>query len=405
MTNLGGGALVEVTIGSRVSVLFEPSINGRGTKWQEASQGTLYDYDAAGRRTSYAYSENLGFRHTTRYLDLPVLVKYSLTGDRVRLYGLAGPTISLLKSAWLDVARRIDTQAPPTTFWYFGDFSSTDAHQNVQSRFSGMEVSAAAGLGVSARLGAGQFFVEGDYSIGMTSISQDFVPATASVKNSGFRVRAGVTYSMRARSTAPTPQATQAPRQTTNPRQSAEPGEMVRLIAPPRIEVPGLITLEEGKVDKHVPYEKMGEVIVLHDGKKIIHLPQPGHRLRGTFVSMSEDSVTLRQGDQIITVPRLAIAGLEVRHETSRARRGALLGGILGFAAAFALDQGTDPTWTKVVWGLAGAAPGGVIGGWIDARGDRWQPIALPAIASTTKVGAAYSLRPGKASAAIGVRF
>ncbi len=162
------------------------------------------------------------------------------------------------------------------------------------------------------------------------------------------------------------------------------PGETVRLQAPDRIVIPGVLTLEGGLLEAHNPYDDENGVVVVRDGDRTLHVPRPGERLTGQLVGVTDDFVTLREGkDRTILVPRQAVQRLEVRRGGHPAR-GALVGATAAFALGFAIGYVAEQDCTGWVCSpeLAGAGLGLLLtipgaGAGAAVAGGRWEPVSM----------------------------
>lgn len=190
------------------------------------------------------------------------------------------------------------------------------------------------------------------------------------------------------------------------------PGDVVRLQAPARIVIPGLVTLEDGRVetrrDHPIARENEGDFVVLRDGDRTVHLPRPGRRATGRLVGITDEELILRgAGERTIRVPREAVERLEVRRGGGTRKVGALVGAAVAMAAGYALGYAAEkdcggwcfPEVAGVGAGLLLALPGAVAGAALGSAAEKWVPVAPEG----AKV--AIVLRPSGASASVSIRF
>lgn len=159
---LEAGGVVDVGLGRRLSLRFEPMFRVKGSDVTFALFGPAPSTPTGSLRLSY--------------LELPVLLSLSLGSGAVRPYLLAGPTLGYLTSAKAkDNASGTETDA-------LDAFNRTDLGVSL-------------GGGLSAPVGRARVFVEGRYNLGLKNIlkeSKDTEGAT--LKTRGVAVAAGVTF-------------------------------------------------------------------------------------------------------------------------------------------------------------------------------------------------------------------
>jgi hypothetical protein len=186
------------------------------------------------------------------------------------------------------------------------------------------------------------------------------------------------------------------------------PGDAVRVRAPARIVIPGVITLEGGYVSTRFPWEEKEGLVVLRDGDRTLYLPRPGRRLAGRLVNVTDEFVTLEGvADRIVTVPRQAVGRMEVRRGGSHRRTGALLGAVTAFVMGYKLGYRAEkdcggwcfPGPAGVGAGLLLAIPGAAAGASLGGATERWEPVST----ETLRVGIA--LRQGGGTVGVSVRF
>jgi len=174
---------------------------------------------------------------------------------------------------------------------------------------------------------------------------------------------------------------------------SLEPGARVRLTGASSIHLPGLVDMDGRSVQVH------GLRILANDGKRVliegpagemIAVPYPGQRIEGELVSLQKDTYAVAIGGAggRVTVPRSAIARVDVRlanasrgsHALKGLLVGAALGGALGLIGGSTCNSGDfgcpGPGYGALLGAMAFAPIGLVFG----AAGsvDRWQHVGEP---------------------------
>jgi hypothetical protein len=165
LTRWGAGGVLEVDLGERLAVATRPMFVGRGADI-EALPG-LGDVAARGPG-SYARTE-------LDYIELPLLLKYSLPTGGVRPYLIAGPSLGI----------RLDA----TGVSKFG--TAPEERANLEDDLERTDWGLSAGAGLGTNVGSAYVFAEAVYALGLTNINKD--ASEGSGKNRGLQIRAGVT--------------------------------------------------------------------------------------------------------------------------------------------------------------------------------------------------------------------
>lgn len=154
----GGGVAVEVPLGRHFSLLAEPMLIEKG------AQGT----PSGGEE---------GLRTVTRlrYLEVPVLARFTLGSWKVRPHLSAGASVGWLQDA--TVRTELD-----------GGSEEVD----VRDGLTGTDVGILLGAGVSATLGPGKYFLEGRFVQGLRNLDRS---GETKVHSQGLQLLAGVTFS------------------------------------------------------------------------------------------------------------------------------------------------------------------------------------------------------------------
>jgi len=112
--------------------------------------------------------------------------------------------------------------------------------------------------------------------------------------------------------------------------------------------------------------------------------------LVGRVVSVRTESVTVETSRGAVVIPFKGIARLEVSHRGRNLKRGALIGGLVGFAvvttlfvAAFdaADDYAVSTGESFAIGALFGAPAGGLIGLGVGALAPAWHDAPVPGVA------------------------
>jgi len=148
------GGFVTVPLASRLALQPELQFVGKGTKLNEAANG--------GTVTA-----------SIRYLEFPVLLRYTIPAGEQTAYVLIGPTFAVKAgtSAHLD--------GPGGT----ADFNIDPAIRTFD-----------AGLAFAGGLEYRRYFFELRYTLGLTDVATDTYPHTDSVKNRSIAIAAGIRF-------------------------------------------------------------------------------------------------------------------------------------------------------------------------------------------------------------------
>lgn len=127
-------------------------------------------------------------------------------------------------------------------------------------------------------------------------------------------------------------------------------------------------------------------------------IASPGRRpLFGRVVSVQGESVTVDTSRGAVVIPFKGITRLEVSHRSRHLKRGALIGGLVGFAAVTTLfvaafdadDEYAISTGDSFAIGaLLGAPAGAVIGLGVGAIAPAWHDVPVPRAAVSGRAAA-----------------
>lgn len=118
-----------------------------------------------------------------RFLELPMLGKYTLKNEKAGLYFLAGPSVSMATSAKLKTKARIIVDFNLTT-------TDLDLGNDDYNRF---EVAAVAGVGGFVNIGNAKLFVESRYNWGLSDLLADPI-VDVQLKNRVFGLGVGLQF-------------------------------------------------------------------------------------------------------------------------------------------------------------------------------------------------------------------
>ncbi len=122
-------------------------------------------------------------RTRLNYIEIPLLMKYSVGTDQAKFYAIAGPSIAYAANAEL---------RPRATFIL--DFNLPHIPINLDNDiYNRWEVSGVLGLGGEVKAGHGKIFMDGRYNLGFTSMLDNPV-INLDIKNQGFNISAGYAY-------------------------------------------------------------------------------------------------------------------------------------------------------------------------------------------------------------------
>lgn len=154
---LAAGAVVDVGLGKSVSLRIEPIYIEKGSNVR---------IDIFGPSTGDL---------KLSYVEVPLLVKFSLGSGGARPYLLAGPTASYLLRA-----KGFSDESGETT--------------DILDVFKRADVGVSFGAGVRMPAGHAAVFVEGRYTLGLKDIQKDKAESDPTLKNRSVAIAVGVTF-------------------------------------------------------------------------------------------------------------------------------------------------------------------------------------------------------------------
>lgn len=174
-TGFTAGVMAEIPMTSALS--FRPELNyiQKGFTVSQAFDVELLGIDMP-----------IGAKANTRlnYMEMPLLLKYSIGSDQTKVYAIAGPNIAYATSAEL---------RPVATFII--DFNLPRIPINLDNDiYNRWEVSGVVGVGGEVKAGPGKIFMDGRYNLGFTSMLENPI-VNLNIKNQGFNISAGYAYS------------------------------------------------------------------------------------------------------------------------------------------------------------------------------------------------------------------
>jgi hypothetical protein len=171
LSRWGAGGTLELDLSRTVALAIRPTYEGRGTDIK-----SMPEIGAVSAKGTGSYA-----RTTLGYVELPLLIKYSIPTEGVRPYLIAGPSLGLLRKA--------------EAVSKFG--GAAEKREDIKKDFKSTDISLNAGAGVGANLGPTYVFAEGLYGFGLTNINKDKTEGTG--RNRGLQLRAGITLRLGAK--------------------------------------------------------------------------------------------------------------------------------------------------------------------------------------------------------------
>ena len=154
-TGFQAGGLVGWDLGPRLSLELQPMFQSKGSTVRISEQGV----------TAVAHAR-------FNYLELPLLVKYSMGSGRVRPYVLAGPTLGFSRSAKVEIL---------------------GVEEDIKDQIKSTDFGVGFGGGVRMPAGRTTLFAEGQYTLGLKNIYKpDPGEETEMAKNRGFQLKIGM---------------------------------------------------------------------------------------------------------------------------------------------------------------------------------------------------------------------
>jgi hypothetical protein len=142
-------------------------------------------------------------------------------------------------------------------------------------------------------------------------------------------------------------------------------------------------------------------VLVVEDPGAMIATPGKGP-LVGRVVSVRGESVTVETSRGAVVMPFKGISRLEVSQRGRNLKRGALIGGLVGFAVVTTLfvaafdaddDYAISTGDSFAIGALFGAPAGGVIGLGVGALAPAWHDVPVPTAAVNRRVALTLTIR------------
>lgn len=156
-----------------------------------------------------------------------------------------------------------------------------------------------------------------------------------------------------------------------------------------------------GSPDEEPPLREGAQVRVLVDEDPDAVAPVGNAPVVGRVASVQRETVTVKSARGAVVIPFKSIARLEVNHHGRNLKRGALIGGLVGFAVVTTLcvatfdeddDYAISTGESFAIGALLGAPAGGVIGLSIGALVAPWHDVPLPKAAVTRRVAVGLTI-------------
>lgn len=158
-------------------------------------------------------------------------------------------------------------------------------------------------------------------------------------------------------------------------------GQKIRITPLDRIEIPDVISVQDGKVASKGPLhrEDGGRLLAVEIGQKTLRVPTPGTTVVGKLVAVDEETITLLRdkAPREISVPKAAVARLEVgrggQHRQLAIAGGAVAGLAIGAPVGWH-EGGWGAPAVAALFGAVGAAVGWQIGK--ACAGPHWEAVS-----------------------------
>lgn len=173
-TGFTAGIMAEIPMSSAFS--FRPELNyiQKGFQIKESFDVSVLGLDLPLGGTA---------RIRVNYIELPLLIKYSVGSDVAKFYAIAGPNVAYAANAEL---------RPRATFIL--EFNLPNIPINLDNDiYNRWEVSGVLGVGGEVKAGHGKIFMDGRYLLGFNSLLENPI-INLDIKNHGFNISAGYAY-------------------------------------------------------------------------------------------------------------------------------------------------------------------------------------------------------------------
>ena len=154
---------------------------------------------------------------------------------------------------------------------------------------------------------------------------------------------------------------------------SLAPGARVKITALEHVHVPGLIEVRGDTVLSTRHFERSDDLWVAADETVTLAVPRAKVTIVGDYQGANTDGIFLRPKgrEDIVQVPRAAIARMEVRTHKAHTRTGAALGFLVGAAAGYAVvARGSD---FGSLFGVLLPLPGALFGAALGSSTEKWE--------------------------------
>lgn len=158
-----------------------------------------------------------------------------------------------------------------------------------------------------------------------------------------------------------------------------------------------------GGDDGRQPIREGARVQVLISEDPAAMIAAHGKRtLVGRVLSVQDESLTVATSRGAVVIPFKTITRLEVSHRSRNLKRGALIGGLVGFAVVTTLfvaafdaddDYAISTGQSFAIGALIGAPAGGVIGLGVGALAPSWHDFPVPRAAVSRRLALTLTIR------------
>jgi hypothetical protein len=166
-------AVIEVGLTEKFALRVEPGLTQKG-----ANILFKRPLDAI-----YSKSEE---RYTLNYVEMPILGKFSFSGNESSTYLLAGPSFGMLSSG------------KTKSIYGFGilrDEFDEDIEFGDEDGINRLEVAVAVGLGYQIKLGGGKLFADARFQQGLTAFMEEGGDVEYPIRNQGILLNFGYLFS------------------------------------------------------------------------------------------------------------------------------------------------------------------------------------------------------------------
>ena len=170
------GGLFYLTLSSNIGLQFEPAYIQKGSKVKVKED------------TEYGTEDKMEQTVKANYIDIPILFKASFGQGNTKPYLLAGANVALkIGDAKVAIDKYIINGQDVTS-------QIPNEYREVELKTKGTDFGLNFGAGILIPIGSNQFFIEGQYNIGLKNIYDDEDPDINDLKNNGIQIKTGIFF-------------------------------------------------------------------------------------------------------------------------------------------------------------------------------------------------------------------